>query len=37
VRGQVVTTMVRGSVVVRDGKLAGDRAGRFLPGPGLAR
>jgi dihydroorotase-like cyclic amidohydrolase len=37
VRGQVVTTMVRGLVVIRDGKLAGDRAGRFLPGPGLAR
>jgi dihydroorotase-like cyclic amidohydrolase len=34
VRGQVVTTLVRGSVVVRDGKLVNSRAGRFLPGPG---
>ena len=34
VQGQVVSTLVHGSVVVSDGKLVTDRAGRFLPGPG---
>lgn len=36
VRGQVITTMVRGSVVVHDGELVNDRIGRFLPGPGTS-
>jgi dihydroorotase (multifunctional complex type) len=36
VQGQVITTMVRGSVVVSDGKLVNGRIGRFLPGPGFA-
>jgi dihydroorotase (multifunctional complex type) len=37
VQGQVVTTMVRGSVVVSDGSLVNERVGRFLPGPGQTR
>ncbi|PZS39579.1 MAG: hypothetical protein DLM62_07520 [Pseudonocardiales bacterium] len=36
VQGQVITTMVRGSVVVSDGNLVNGRVGRFLPGPGFA-
>jgi N-acyl-D-aspartate/D-glutamate deacylase len=36
VQGQVVSTLVRGSVVVNDGKLVNDRTGRFLPGPGTS-
>lgn len=34
VQGRVVTTLLGGSVVVEDGKLAQERNGRFLPGPG---
>lgn len=34
VQGQVVSTLVRGSVVASGGKLVNDRTGRFLPGPG---
>jgi allantoinase len=33
-QGKVITTILRGSVVVSDGKLVNDRVGRFLPGPG---
>jgi allantoinase len=33
-QGQVIMTILRGSVVVSDGKLVNDRVGRFLPGPG---
>ena len=35
-QGQVITTILRGSVVVSDGKLVNDRVGRFLPGPGTS-
>lgn len=34
VRGQVVTTLLRGSMVVDSGELVADRTGRFLPGSG---
>jgi allantoinase len=34
VRGQVLTTLLGGSVIVENGKLVGERNGRFLPGPG---
>jgi dihydroorotase-like cyclic amidohydrolase len=34
VQGQVVTTLLGGSVIFQDGELAEERCGRFLPGPG---
>lgn len=34
VRGRVVTTVLRGSVVATDGDLMQEPSGRFLPGPG---
>ena len=35
-RGRVVHTVVRGRVVVENGRLTGDPVGAWLPGPGLA-
>jgi dihydroorotase-like cyclic amidohydrolase len=34
VHGDVVTTILRGRVIARDGASLDDRLGRFLPGPG---
>lgn len=36
VRGEVVTTLLRGTVVAESGKVAEKRTGQFLPGPGAA-
>lgn len=34
VQGRIVATLLRGSVAAENGKPVGERAGRFLPGPG---
>lgn len=34
VRGKVLSTYVRGRLVAQEGKVVGERVGRYLPGPG---